>query len=68
MLSSRPTIKELANWYGISHYLMIQMLTDGGIVPKKGKKGNRSRLLPMDVHMLMAKYGEPLKINVADTR
>jgi hypothetical protein len=59
-MSSRPTIKELAAWYNISHYLCIQMLIDAGVIEKKGKKGNRSRLYPNDVQLVINKCGSPL--------
>jgi hypothetical protein len=60
-MSSRPTIKEFAAWYNTSRYLATQMLIEAGVMGKKGKKGNRSRLYPIEVQMVINRFGSPLK-------
>jgi hypothetical protein len=39
---------------------MIQMLIDAGVLDRKGSKGNRPRLYPLDVMKLQEKFGSPI--------
>lgn len=56
------SIKDVAIMYNTSRWLITQKLIEFHIIEKKDGKGNRKRLLPLEVASLMARIGDPIRV------